>query len=185
MALRLTSTIGSLSDRGKNQMIGTFPTVGCLVFLHRDTPKMAVRQVLSALDTFVKVYRQKDERWLIHANIEGEQMEGLIFTQPGNDECSTVVFVEFDEEATVLLARRNGKALDRIFLPFVSACENLLQAKAVGIGFETSVPTGFDDHSLESAGIAVLYEKNQDRNIWSRRDIYRLTGHTEQSLAHV
>lgn len=165
-------------------MIGTHPTVGCLVFLRMGSPQTAIRRVLAALDTLVKDNGREDQRRLIRASIGDEQAEGLIFAQPGNEDRSTVVFVEFDEEATALLAERRGKSLDVLLLPFVMACEKVAEAGAVGIGFEASVPEGFDDHSLKSAGIAVLFERDKAGMTWSRRDIFRLTAHTERSLAH-
>ena len=165
-------------------MIGTLPTVGCLVIIRTTDPKAAVRHILLALKTLVTVERQKDHQWLLRATLAGEQAEGLLFAQPGHEDRSTAVFVEFDEEATVLLTKRSGKPLDLLLLPFAVACQGIPEAEAIGIGFEMSVPDGFSSSSLENAGIAVFFVKNKSRDVWDRQDTFRLTGHTEHLLTY-
>lgn len=163
-------------------MIGYYPTVGCMVFLRETDAASAIKRVISTLDAYMLAEYQGlvENKWLITAHLGGEKAEGFLYAL--EDDKQVAVFVEFDEENSIQIASRNRQSLGDVLLPHADALKQMPDATAVGIGFETSIPTGFDDASLQDAGFAVWFEKSRLERGWRRRDVYHLIGHTEQPL---
>lgn len=163
-------------------MIGSQPTVGCIVFLRESSPERAMQRVMAELEAAfpVKCQSRRDNKWLIKAEWGASETDGFLFALENQGQA--VVFIEFEEEKSVEIASRREQSLEDVFLPYANALKQMPDVTAVGIGFEMAIPNGFDDDWLEEAGIAVLWERSPSGKGWQRREIYRLIGHTEQPL---
>jgi hypothetical protein len=158
-------------------MTGLNPTIGCLV----QTDKAhftTVEQVIQTLRSSVPIQEfhcseaEPSSAW---ASLGGTMQEMIVFTQETEDK--VFLHLEFDEEAVVHLARATGLSFEQLFLPYVQAAKTLPGVVAVGLGFELSPPRDLAEKSLQDAGVAVLFARDEDQKSWSRQDPLPLVGH--------
>ena len=159
-------------------MVGIYPTVGCLVFLDKNSLDEAKRQVLISLQDLIpqNSWQQTSVVTLVAlALIGGSRLQALVhFIIP---QTGVFAFIGFDEDQIVHLARYTGLTITELLSPYVAAFETVPGSEAVGMGFELSPLTGMEDSDLKEAGISLLFVRNRDTSRWERREVLPMVGH--------
>ena len=158
-------------------MIGTHPTIGCLIVLDKAS-FAGVERVVQALQSFIPIsgwHRSETGPSLGRAALGGG-MPGMTVTVQETDERAFIQF-EFDEDEAVHLARTTEISLEQLFLPYVQAAKTLPGVLAVAVGFELSPPADFREQSLRDAGVAVLFARDEEHKSWSRTETLPTVGH--------
>lgn len=155
-------------------MIGTNPTVGCLILIDICTGGMEdVLQAFQALvpgshDALPSVSRGE-------AVLGGELHLVLLSAQELGE--MTAVHIDFDEDEVEGIRQATGLSVEQLFMPYVQAAKAVPGVLAVGIGFELSPPSDLSEETIQDAGIAVLFYKDEAHKSWSRRQTMPLAGH--------
>ena len=94
----------------------------------------------------------------------GRQQEILLHCQQTTDK--SAIFLAFDEDQTVILARQTGLTISELLSPYVLVLEQIKGAYLVGIGFELSIPSRDDNESLKDIGIAIAWIRERENEGW-------------------
>ena len=94
-----------------------------------------------------------------------------------DDKGTSIISLDFDEAEVVELARSSGKSVGTIFEPYLRAIKNDACSRAIGIGYELSLPTATDDTSLTEAGIAIYSNRSNEKSLWQTRQLMLMVGH--------
>lgn len=161
-------------------MIGTYPTVGCLILID----KLCFNSLKDTLQAFQALIPGGQEAASPvsrgEAALGGGMHPMLLLVQEANKQGSdkmVAVHIEFDEEEVMHLARQTGLSYEQLFMPYVQAAKSVPGVLAVGIGFELSPPSDLLTETVQDAGIAVLFARDEDHKSWSRRQTMPLVGH--------
>ncbi len=158
-------------------MTGLNPTIGCLVLLDKAY-FTSVEQVIQTLRSSIPIQElhcSETEPFSAWASLGGTMQEMIVFAQEKGEE--VFLHLEFDEEAVVHLARATVLSFEQLFLPYVQAAKTLPGIVAVGLGFELSPPRDLGKKSLQDAGVAVLFARDEGQKSWSRQNLLPLVGH--------
>lgn len=158
-------------------MIGTHPTISCLIVLDKAS-FAGVERVVQALQSFIPIsgWRCSETGPSPGRAALGGEMPEMIVTAQQTDERAFVQF-EFDEDEAVHLARTTKLSLEQLFLPYVQAAKTLPGVIAVAVGFELSPPADLQEQSLRDAGVAVLFARDEEHKSWSRKETSPMVGH--------
>ncbi len=148
-------------------MIGTYPTVGCLLLMDKSS-FLGIGNVREALQATVAIGEGE-------AALGGDMHPMLLFVQEADE--MTVVHVEFDEDEVEGIRQATGLSIEQLFLPYVWAAKAIPGVFAVGIGFELSPPSDLGKKSLQEAGVAVLFTRDEAQKSWLRWEMLPLVGH--------
>ena len=156
-------------------MIGTFPTVGCLILID----KLYFTSMEDVLQAFKGLIPSGDKMTASvsrgEAALGGELHPVLLLVQ--DMILVTAVQIEFDEDEVVSISQATRLSVEQLFLPYVQAARTLPGVIAVGLGFELSPPGDLQQKSLQEAGIAVLFTPEEADKSWSRQQTMPLVGH--------
>ncbi len=158
-------------------MIGIHPTAGCLILIEK-TSFAGVNQTVQALQSLMPMnnWHYSDTGTSSgRAALGGSMLEMLAHAQETQN--MIALHLEFDEDEVVRLTRATGLSLEQLFLPYVQAAKALPGVIAAGVGFELSAPADLREQSLQEAGIAVLFARDEDHKSWSRKQTLPLVGH--------
>ena len=161
-------------------MIGHNPTLGFIVIMQGvtlcETVSPLKAQLNRALLVLEENWHQEDENKEISlAILGGKQHEVLLYHQ--TLERMSAVFLAFDEDQIVLLARQTGLTISELLSPYVLVFEQMLEVQLIGIGFELSIPNRDDDESLKNAGIAIAFIQDKQTGSWKRKELLPVVGH--------
>ena len=156
-------------------MIGTFPTVGCLILIDKLC-FTSMEDMLQAFGALIPIGdKMTDSVSRGEAALGGEMHPVLLLVQ---DMSQTIaVQIEFDEDEVVSVSQATRLSVEQLFLPYVQAARTLPGVIAVGLGFELSPPADLQEKSLQEAGIAVLFTRDDEEKSWSRQQTMPLVGH--------
>ena len=156
-------------------MIGTFPTVGCLILIDK-LYFTGLDDVLQAFQALIPGSHEATATvsWG-EAVLGGEMRPVLLFAQELNQ--MTAVHIEFDEDEVEGIRQATGLSIEQLFLPYVQAAKAVPGVLAVGVGFELSPPTNLEEETTQEAGIAILFYKDEAHKSWSRRQTMPLGGY--------
>lgn len=156
-------------------MIGTYPTVGCLILIDKlsftgiDDLLQAFRPMIpSSYKAIVPISRGE-------AALGNEMHPVLILVQEVGDKIA--LQIEFDEDEVESIRQTTEISVEQLFMPYVQAARTLPGVVAVGLGFELSPPGDLQKASLQAAGIAVLFARDEEDKSWSRQQTMPLAGH--------
>lgn len=158
-------------------MIGTHPTIGCLIVFDKASFAGA-EKVVQALQRSIPISsEQLYEAGASHghAALGGEMPEMIVITQETDE--GAFVQIEFDEDETVNLARTTKTSFEQLLMPYVQAAKTLPGVLAVALGFELSPPADLREQSLRDAGVAVLFTRDEQHESWSRKETSPMVGH--------
>ncbi len=158
-------------------MIGEYPTVGCLMLLEKASFQ-SLESVVQALQPTTAIGIEPDPTNNVqygHAMLGGSQLEMLALVQEAGD--VTAVHIEFDEADVTRIAQQTGLSFEQLFMPYVQAAKAVPGVLAIGVGFELSPPSDFYTETIQEAGIAVLFERDEEHKSWSRQQTMPLVGH--------
>lgn len=159
-------------------MTGLYPTVGCFVILNQMPVKEAKKDVLARLHSLIVQNSEEKsgtETRIVLAMLAATHLEAIIYAQEAA--IGICVFINFDEEQVVHLARQTGLNIDELLSPYVAALETVAGCKGIGIGFELSPPLGTDNQRLMDAGISQYFSWDQENTRWNREKILPMIGH--------
>lgn len=156
-------------------MIGTYPTVGCLILIDKicftsikDVLQATQALIPSSHDATTQVSRGE-------AALGGSMHPMLLMVQ--EVDTMTAVHIEFDEDEVEVIREATGLSEEQLFMPYVQAAKTIPGALAIGIGWELSPPRDLQEKSLQEAGIAVLFKRDEEDKSWSRQQTMPLVGH--------
>ncbi len=156
-------------------MIGSYPTVGCLILIDKlcFTGVKDVLQAMQALipsshDATTPVSRGE-------AALGGNMHPMLLIVQ--EVDTMTAVHIEFGEDEVEGVRKATRLSEEQLFMPYVQAAKTIPGVIAVGIGFELSPPTDLQEKTLQEAGVAVLFERDAEDKSWSRQQTMPMVGH--------
>ena len=158
-------------------MIGEYPTVGCLILLDKAY-FVSVEAVIQALQSALPISIQPDPQNTVllgEAQIGGSLHEIIVLAQEAGD--MTAVHIEFDEHEIIQVAQNTALSFEQLFMPYVQAAKSVPGILAIGIGFELSPPVDLQAAAIQEAGIAVLFERDEEHKSWSRQQTMPLVGH--------
>lgn len=159
-------------------MIGSNPTVGCLIVLEKASYS-GLDKVILSLQSLIPIREWQCSETgpsSAQAALGGGIHPMIVMAQEQED--TVCVQLEFDEEEVVRLGRVTGLSLEQLFMPYAQAAKTLPGVLAVGIGFELSLPADLREPSLRAAGVATLFARDEDHKTWSRRETLPMVGHS-------
>lgn len=159
-------------------MIGSYPTVGCLILIDKlsfngiDDLLQAFRPMISnSYNAVLPVSRGE-------AVLGGSMHPMLLMVQ--EVDTMTAVHIEFGEDEVEEIRQATGISVEQLFMPYVQAAKTIPGIIAVGLGFELSPPRDLQGKSLQEAGVAVLFARDEKDKFWSRQETMPLVGHYAQ-----
>ena len=161
-------------------MIGVNPTVDCVVIREGVALQEATTDLKALLAKTLLVpernWHYPDEnKQIALAMLGGRQQEILLHCQQTTDK--SAIFLAFDEDQTVILARQTGLTISELLSPYVLVLEQIKGAYLVGIGFELSIPSRDDNESLKDIGIAIAWIRERENEGWMRKELQPVIGH--------
>jgi hypothetical protein len=156
-------------------MIGTYPTVGCLILIDKLC-FTSMEDVLPAFQALIpSSYKAIIPVSRGEAVLGGSMHPMLLMVQEMDK--MTAVHIEFDEDEVESISKALGLSVEQLFMPYVQAARTLPGVIAIGLGFELSPPRDLQEKSLQEAGIAVLFERDEKHKSWDRQQTMPLVGH--------
>ena len=158
-------------------MIGEYPTVGCLILLEK-AHYTSIEGLVQALQPTTAISLQPNPDSAVQegvAMLGGGQHQMIMLAQEVGE--VTAVHIEFDEQEVMRVSRQTGLSIEQLFMPYVQAAKSVPGVLAVGIGFELSPPSDLQPEAVQEAGIAVLFERDEEHKSWSRQQTLPLVGH--------
>jgi len=158
-------------------MIGTHPTVGCLILLEK-TSFTSVENVLQALQSMIPI---RERRGLDNATFCGEAALGggmheiIVWAEEAG--AMAAVHLEFDEDEVVRVGQATELSVEQLFMPYVQAAKTIPGTLAIGVGFEISSPADLKLASLQDAGVAVVFARDEEHKSWLRQENLPPVGH--------
>lgn len=156
-------------------MIGTFPTVGCLILIDR-LYFTSLDDVLQAFQALIPSSHEATAPVSRGIAALGDGMYPMLLLVQELDKM-VAVHVEFDEDEMESIRQATQLSVEQLFMPYVKAARTLLGVIAIGLGFELSPPADLQEASLQEAGVAVLFSREEENKSWSRHQTMPLTGH--------
>lgn len=156
-------------------MIGTHPTVGCLILIDKIC-FVGIKEMLQALQALIpSSYEATTPVSWGEAALGGGMYPMLLMVQ--EVDTMTAVHIEFDEDEVEGIKKATGLFVEQLFMPYVQAARMLPGVIAIGLGFELSPPNDLQEKSLQEAGVAVLFARDEEDKSWSRQQTMPLVGH--------
>lgn len=158
-------------------MIGTNPTVGCLILLDQSA-FTSVDDILQALQLLIPITKwnsSEPARLSGEALLGGNMHEMIAFVQRVGE--MAAVHIEFDEDQVAHIGQATGLSLEQLFMPYVQAAKMISGVLAIGVGFELSPPCDLREESLQEAGVALLFARDEEQKSWLRQKTLPLVGH--------
>ena len=158
-------------------MIGVHPTVGCLILLEKHS-FTSLENVLQSLQSLIPIgeWNCSENACLSGEAALGGSMHPMIALVQDVGEMAAV-HIEFDEDEVAQIGRTTGLSLEQLFMPYVQAAKTLPGVIAIGVGFELSPPSDLQEVSLQEAGVAVLFARDEEHKSWSRQETLPMIGH--------
>ena len=170
-------------------MIKLGPPVGCVVFLHNSSGAVGVEKLLRAFEALVvfgdrhchegaafndRHYYEgvSSSAW---AKLGGEQLEVIVSTEKIG--VANLVFLNFNEDEVVHLAREKKTAITELFMPYVETAKAVDETLAIALGFDLSAPSDLREQSLHEVGVALLFARDESSQLWLRRELRPMVGH--------
>lgn len=156
-------------------MIGSYPTVGCLILVDK-LYFTGIGDVLQAFQALIPSnYKAVLPVSRGEAMLGGGMHPMLLMVQ--EVDTMTAVHIEFGEDEVEGIRQATGLSEEQLFMPYVQAAKALPGVLAIGIGFELSPPTDFSPETVQEAGIAVIFKRDEEHKSWLRQQTMPLTGH--------
>jgi hypothetical protein len=148
-------------------MIGTYPTVGCLILMDKLS-FTSIEDVVRALQAMIPISEGK-------AALGGDMHPMLAMVQEVGE--MTAVQIEFDEDEVAVIRQATKLSVEQLFMPYVQAAKTIPGVVAIGVGFELSPPSDLQEETLQEAGVAVLFARDEKHKSWSRQETLPMVGH--------
>ena len=148
-------------------MIGVHPTVGCLILVSKAS-FTSIEAVIQALQSIIPISEGR-------AALGGSMHPMIAMVQEAGE--MAAVHIEFDEEEVAQIGQATGLSLEQLFMPYVQAAKTIPGVIAIGVGFELSPPSDLQEESLQEAGVAVLFARDEEHKSWSRQEALPMAGH--------
>lgn len=156
-------------------MIGTYPTVGCLILMDKLC-FTGIKDVLQAMQALVPSSHEATMPVSRGEAALGSGMHPMLLMVQEADKM-TAVHIEFDEDEVEHIRQAMGLSVEQLFMPYVQAARTLPGVIAIGLGFELSPPGDLQEKSLQEAGVAVLFARDEEDKSCSRQQTMPLVGH--------
>jgi hypothetical protein len=156
-------------------MTGKYPTVGCLILID----KLCFTSIEDVLPAFQAMIPSSHKALLPVSRGEamlGDEIHPMLLLVQEADK-TTAVHIEFDEDEVEGISKATGLSVEQLFMPYVQAARTLPGVIAIGLGFELSPPGDLQEKSLQEAGVAILFERDEEDKSWSRQQTMPLVGH--------
>lgn len=158
-------------------MTGEYPAVGLLVFVNKpfyETMAYVLEPLKHLLPT--NVWWLSRGAYLQSRALLGGKMCAMRSINQEVSEMATV-HIEFDEEDVVRLSQTTNQSFEQLFMPYIQGAKAVPGVLAVGIGFELSSPSNPLAETVQEAGVAVLFDRDEKHKSWSRHQTMPLVGH--------
>ena len=153
-------------------------TIGCLILVDKPFYE-TMDYVLEPLKFIIptNIWWRAGESAILHSHASlGGNMQIM---RSINKEIGDMVAVriEFDKDDVVQLSEATESSIEKLFMPYFQAAKTIPGVLAVGIGFNLSFPSDLQESSLQEAGVAVLFARDDEHKSWSRQQTMPLVGH--------
>lgn len=158
-------------------MTGTSPTVGCLILLDKIC-FTGIEDFIRRFQSMIPIgeWNRSENRMLFgEAALGGSKHEMIVMAQEFGEKVA--VQIEFDEAEINDVVKTTKQSVEQLFMPYVQAAKTIPGVLAIGVGFELSPPSDLQESSLQEAGIALLFARDEEHKSWLRQETLPLVGH--------
>ncbi len=158
-------------------MIGTHPTVGCLILLEKAS-FTSVEDVLQSLGAVIPIRERSRPNTAPlggEATLGGGMHPMIAWAEDVGD--MAAVHLDFDEDEVMRVGQAARLSVEQLFMPYVQAAKTIPGVLAIGVGFEVSSPADLRQSSLQEAGAAVVFARDEKHKSWLRQENLPLAGH--------
>lgn len=170
-------------------MIRLGPPVGCVIFLDRNSGERGIKTAFIAFEPLVvfndRQFHEgvafKDSPYYEEvvssawATLGGETLEATVITE--KTEMATLLFLDFNEEEIVHLARTKETSIAEFFMPYIEAAKAVEDAFIIALGFDLMAPADLREQSLYDIGVALLFMRDENNRSWSIKSLRPMVGH--------